>query len=107
MCADLTTVSHCAVPFLSRAPINLCWYYYTTFVYSKISLSITLKITILVLSSLNGEVMTYQETFVFDTIYEVRKEKKHKHTHQDLEQCCLSYSNIQLHRTYRLLIQLP
>ena len=27
MCADLAGLNHCAVPFLSRAAVNLCWYY--------------------------------------------------------------------------------
>ena len=29
MRAKLGTLNHCAVPFLSRAGANLCWYYYT------------------------------------------------------------------------------
>ena len=27
MRADLTVLNHCAVPFLSRAAVNICWYY--------------------------------------------------------------------------------
>ena len=26
MCAKLANLYHCAVPFLSRAAVNLCWY---------------------------------------------------------------------------------
>ena len=29
MRAELANLNHCAVPFLSRAIANLCWYYYT------------------------------------------------------------------------------
>ena len=29
MRAELAGLNHCAVPFLSRAAANLCWYYYT------------------------------------------------------------------------------
>ena len=29
MRAELTNLNHCAVPFLSRAAVNLCWYYHT------------------------------------------------------------------------------
>ena len=29
MRAELANLDHCAVPFLSRATVNLCWYYYT------------------------------------------------------------------------------
>ena len=28
MSAELASLNHCAVPFLSRAVVNLCWYYY-------------------------------------------------------------------------------
>ena len=28
MRAELANRNHCAVPFLSRAAVNLCWYYY-------------------------------------------------------------------------------
>ena len=28
MRAKLVNLNHCAVPFLSRAAVNLCWYYY-------------------------------------------------------------------------------
>ena len=28
MSASLANLNHCAVPFLSRAAVNLCWYYY-------------------------------------------------------------------------------
>ena len=31
MRAELANLNHCAVPFLSRADVNLCWYY-TTFI---------------------------------------------------------------------------
>ena len=31
MCAKLANLNHCAVPFLSRAGANLCWYYYTLY----------------------------------------------------------------------------
>ena len=31
MRAELANLNHCTVPFLSRAAVNLCWYYYTTF----------------------------------------------------------------------------
>ena len=34
MRAELTGLSHCAVPFLSRTAANLCWYYYTQYSYS-------------------------------------------------------------------------
>ena len=30
MCAELANLNPCAVPFLSRAAFNLCWYYYRT-----------------------------------------------------------------------------
>ena len=29
MRAELANLNHCAVPFLSRAAVNLCWYYIT------------------------------------------------------------------------------
>ena len=29
MRAELANLDHCAVPFLSRAAVNLCWYFYT------------------------------------------------------------------------------
>ena len=29
MRAKLANINHCAVPLLSRAAVNLCWYYYT------------------------------------------------------------------------------
>ena len=29
MRAKLASLNHCAVPFLSRAAANFCWYYYT------------------------------------------------------------------------------
>ena len=28
MRAELANLNHCAVPFLSRATVSLCWYYY-------------------------------------------------------------------------------
>ena len=28
-CAELDNLNDCAVPFLSRAAVNLCWYYVT------------------------------------------------------------------------------
>ena len=28
MRAELTNLNHCAVPFLSRAAVNFCWFYY-------------------------------------------------------------------------------
>ena len=30
MRAELANLNHCAVPFLNRAAVNLCWYYDTT-----------------------------------------------------------------------------
>ena len=30
MRAELANANHCALPFLSRAVANLCWYYYTS-----------------------------------------------------------------------------
>ena len=33
MRTELANLTHCAVPFLSRAVVNLCWYYTTTEVY--------------------------------------------------------------------------
>ena len=29
MRTELANLSHCAVSYLSRAAVNLCWYYYT------------------------------------------------------------------------------
>ena len=29
MRAELASLNDCAVPFLSRATVNLCWYYYS------------------------------------------------------------------------------
>ena len=31
MRTELANLNHCAVPFLSRAAVNLCWYYYNIF----------------------------------------------------------------------------
>ena len=37
MRAKLANLNHCAVPFLSRAGVNSCWYYYTSnFIYSML-----------------------------------------------------------------------
>ena len=35
MRAELARLNHCAVPFLSRAAVNLCWYYYTIYKYKQ------------------------------------------------------------------------
>ena len=32
MRTELANLNHCAVPFLSRAAVNLSWYYYTMYV---------------------------------------------------------------------------
>ena len=32
MRAELPNLDDCAVPFLSRAAVNLCWYYYTFYI---------------------------------------------------------------------------
>ena len=36
MRGELANLNHCAVRFLSRAAVNLCWYYYTTYINIKI-----------------------------------------------------------------------
>ena len=33
MRAELTNLNNCAVPILSRAAVNLCWYYYVSHIY--------------------------------------------------------------------------
>ena len=34
MHAELASLTPCAVPFLSRAAVNLCWYDYTMYIYA-------------------------------------------------------------------------
>ena len=33
MRGNLASLNHCAVPLLSRAAVNLCWYYYSSIIY--------------------------------------------------------------------------
>ena len=43
MRVKLAILNHCAVPFLSRAAANLCWYYYTMYtIYVKFDLKFVL-----------------------------------------------------------------
>ena len=50
MRAELANLNHCAVPFLSRAVVNLCWYGVTYILYSS---------TFLVLDVIKGGTMFY------------------------------------------------
>ena len=34
---ELTGLNHCAVPFLSRAAVNLCMYYYTLYIHCTLT----------------------------------------------------------------------
>ena len=45
MRAELVNLNHCAVPFLSRAAANLCWYYYSIY-YKVYSIQYTLYSTL-------------------------------------------------------------
>ena len=38
MRAELASLTPCAVPFLSRAAVNLCWYYITYDMHTKYTL---------------------------------------------------------------------
>ena len=41
MRAELANLNHCAVPFLSRAAVNLCWYYIMTYQVSNLEVRVT------------------------------------------------------------------
>ena len=46
MRADLASLNHCAVPFLSRAGANLCWYHYITKIYMYLEILLLTKTTV-------------------------------------------------------------